>query len=479
MSQDSTISDINPPSDGGNFLSRDLVPCLEPLLRLDLDGSLKGFLAESWNVSADGKSVTFLLRKGIQFQDGTPFNAEAVKYNLEATANSDYWGAYSLKVVKSYDILNDYTIRANMDGFDYGFMTALAGTDGLMASPTALQKPATADTKSKLHMVGTGPFIFDSFKQDDFVKFTKNPNYWQEGKPYLDAIIIKYIADVTVRTMSFQAGEAQEMVSGLQLATSNMLEKLGFKIDVLGLRFQHAMMWDSADPTSPFSNIKVREAVNYGVDKQTLVNGIGGGAARGFDALYQIAEPGDLWYCPELAPRTYDLAKAKQLLTEAGYPNGFHTTLHTNTLAEMNFIEALQTELKKMGIDTTLDVADVPRFTDLQMSGWSGLLHPGFPTFGNITGLYSRWADQSSFGSMYKPADWYDKWNAIMHEPNDAKRIELMKDIVRLDYNECVTFSWRADAPFGVSDGTVHGFLLHAGGSMDIWWPDATWLSQK
>jgi hypothetical protein len=132
-----------------------------------------------------------------------------------------------------------------------------------------------------------------------------------------------------------------------------------------------------------------------------------------------------------------------------------------------------------MGIDTTLDVADVPRFTDMQMHGWTGLLHPGFPTFGTITGLYSRWADQSSFGSMYKPAGWNDMWNAVMHEPNDTKRIELMKNIVRLDYNECVTFTWRSDAPFGVSDGTVHGFMLHAGGTMDFWWPDATWLSKK
>jgi peptide/nickel transport system substrate-binding protein len=478
LSQDSTLADINPPADGGNFLSRALVPCLEPLLRLDLDGSLKGYLAESWDVSPDGKAITFHLKKGIKFHDGTPFNAEAVKYNLEATANSDYWGAYSLKVVNSYDVIDEYTLQANLDGFNYGFMTALAGTIGLMASPTALQIPAESDMKPKLHMVGTGPFIFDSFKRDDFVKYTKNPDYWQDGLPYLDEIIIKYIADVTVRTMSFQAGEAQEMVSGLQLATSNMLEAEGYDIHVLGLRFQHAMIWDSADPASPFSDPLVREAVHYGVDKQTLVNGIGGGAKRGFTALYQIAEPGDLWYCPDLPIRAYDLDKAKQLLADAGHPGGFDTVLHTNVLAEMNFMEALQTELKKMGINAELDVADVPRFSDLQYGGWSGLLHSGFPTFGTISGLYGRWADQAGLSSMWVPDGWYEGWNAVMSEPDDNTRIGLMKEMVRAEYNNAVTFSWRADAPFGVSDGTVHGFLLHAGGAMDIWWPDVTWLDQ-
>jgi len=459
--------------------TRHLVPCLEPLLRLGEGGVLQGHLAESWDVSPDGTAITFHLRQGIKFHDGTPFNAEAVKYNLEATAASGLWGVGILNVATSYDILDDYTIRANLDGFNYSYITALAGLAGMIASPTALQIPAEDEELPELHMVGTGPFIFDSFKRDDYVKYTKNPNYWQEGKPYLDAVVLRNIADRTVALMAFQAGEADEWATGLQLATSNMLEEQGYIIRSYPLRFHFAMVYDSADPASPFANQKVREAVHYGVDKQTLVNGIGGGAKRGFTALYQMAEPGDPWYCPELPIRAYDLAKAKQMLADAGYPDGIKTTLISDTFAETNFLEALQIELKKMGIDTELDIADFGRITSLEMGGWEGLLHPGFPTSDTISGLNSRWGDPSFFVSMYKPAGWDDMWAAMMAEVDDNKRIEMMKDIVRLDYNECLTFTWRADAPFGVNDGTSHGFVLHAGGAMDIWWPEFVWKEQK
>ena len=479
MLSDVGFTNMNPPADAGDILTRTLVPCLEPLLRMDTDGKLKGLLAESFDISPDGKSVTFHIRKGVKFHDGTPLNAQAVKYNLEATAASGLWGAAILKVVKSYDIIDDYTLRINLDGFNYNLMTALAGEMALIASPTALQIPATDESKPRLHMVGTGPFIFDSFKANDFVKYKKNPNYWQPGKPYLDGVTIRTIADRTVAVMAFQAGEVTEFVTGLQLATSNMLESQGYIIKTSPLRFHFAMVWDSASPNSPFANQKVREAVQYGVDKQTLVNGIGGGARRGFTALYQMAEPGDPWYCPELPIRKYDLAKAKQLLTEAGYPNGFKTTLHSDTFAEMNFLEALQTELKKMGIDATLDIADMGRAVSLWYGGWDGLEHPGYPTFDTMPGLNSRWGDPTAWPSMYKPANWNEKWAAVMAEIDDAKRVELMKDIVRLDYNECVTFTWRADAPFGVDAGNVRNFVLHSGSAMDMWWPETTWIEKK
>ena len=186
---DTTPTNVNPPADGGSLSTRHLVPCLETLLRLDSDGNVKGHLAESFDVSADGKSITFHIRKGVQFHDGTPLNAEAVKYNLEATAASGLWGVGILNVVTSYDIPDEYTLRANLDGYNYNYLTALCALAGMIASPTALQILAEDEDISELHMVGTGPFIFDSFKRDDFVKYTKNPNYWQEGKPYLDTII--------------------------------------------------------------------------------------------------------------------------------------------------------------------------------------------------------------------------------------------------------------------------------------------------
>ena len=479
LMSDTNASAINPPADGGSISARWLAPCLEPLLRLDANGKLMGHLAESWDLAPDGKSVTFHIRKNVKFHDGTPLNASAVKYNLEKTAKSGIFGATILKVATSYEIIDDYTLKANITGYNYNYFTALAGLVGMIASPAALEKTATEDNRAQLHMVGTGPFVFKEWKRDDRIIYDKNPNYWQAGKPYVDQIVIRYIADRTVALMAFQGGEADEWATGLEKATSDMLEQKGYKITSLPLRWQFAMVWDSADKASPFSNKAVREAVHYGVNKLGVVDSIGGGVKRGYTPLYQMAEPGNEWYVPTLPARQYDLAKAKQLLASAGYPQGFKTTLISDTFAERPFLEALQLELKKMGIDATLDIADLARIASLEMGGWTGLLHPGFPTASTVGGLYSRWGDPNMFVSMYKPDGWNETWAAMISEPDDNKRIQLMKELVKLDYNEVVTFTWRADAPYLVSYGKSHGFVLHMGGAMDYWWPEVIWKEKK
>lgn len=477
MLQDSTITNINPPADGGTLLTRFLLPALEPLFRFNAKGILEGFLVETWEVAQDGSSLTFHLRKNVKFHDGTPFNAAAVKYNLEAVVKSKVMGAAVLNVVKSYDIIDDNTLRMNLTGFDYRLLSSLATLIGLQASPTALQKTATSDNIAQLHMVGTGPFIFNSWKRDDFVKYTKNPNYWQPGKPYLDEVTLRYIADRTVAVMSFQAGEADEIV-GVDPVNVDLLEQKGFNVSIAGLRFQHAMMFDSKNANSPFAKLQVRQALYYAIDSETLINGIGGGAKRGYIALYQMAEPKDPWYVADLPARKYDLAKAKQLLADAGYPSGFKTKLITNTLVEKDWIEAIQTELKKVGIEITVDMADVPRHTDMSMNGWEGLNHPGFPTFGTIGGLYARWGDPAQFVSTARPAGWNETWAQVLSVTDETKRMDLMKQLVKMDYDNVVGFSYRANAPLFVDNGKVKDFVLHAGSSMDVWWPEGVWKTK-
>jgi peptide/nickel transport system substrate-binding protein len=345
-----------------------------------------------------------------------------------------------------------------------------------MASPTALQKPATPDNIAQLHMVGTGAYLFDSWNRDDFVKYKKNPNYWQAGKPYLDEITMRYIADRTVAIMSFQAGEA-DTITGVDPVNVDVLEAKGYRVAITALRFQHAMMFDSKDPTSPFSQLKVREAIAYAIDKQTLIQGIGGGTNRGYIALDQMAEPNDPWYVPGLTVRNYDLNKAKQLLSEAGFPNGFKSKLSTNVLVEKDWIEAIQSSLLKVGIELTVDMADVPRFTDLTMNGWSGLAHPGFPTFGTIGGLYARWGDPTQFVSMFRPAGWAEKWQQVISVTDENVRMNTLKDLVKMDHDQMIGFSYRANAPLTVDTGKVN-FILHRGSNIDVWWPESTWKAK-
>ncbi len=475
--QDSAINNINPPADGGTLLTRFLAPVLEPLFRFDAQGNLQGFLAESWEVAKDGSSITLNLRKNVKFHDGTPFNAEAVKYNLEAVLASKLTGSSVLGVVKSYTIVNDNTLVMNLSGFDYRLLTSLSTLVGMIASPTALRKPTTPDNIATLHMVGTGPFIFDGWKRDDFVKYKKNPNYWQPGKPYLDEISLNYIADRTVAVMSFQGGEA-DAITGVDPVNVDMLEAKGFRVSIAGLRFQHAFMFDSKIPTSPFANLKVRQALYYGLDTEKLMVGIGGGVKRGYVALYQMAEPKDPWYVADLPARKYDLNKAKQLLTEAGYPNGFKSQMLTNVMVEKGWIEAIQTSYKALNIDLTVDIADFPRYVDATLSGWTGIVHPGFPTFGTIGGLYARWGDPTQLVNMARPAGWSDMWAQVISVTDEAQRLSILKQLVRLDYEQVVGFSYRANAPLTVDNNKVKDFVLHNGSNIDVWWPETVWKTK-
>lgn len=183
-------------------------PACEPLIIADEKGNPLPWLAKTIDVSPDGKTITFTLNEGIKFHDGTDFNAEAVKYNLEACVEANVAGSDVLQGVESYEIPDPYTLKLHMKQYDARLLLTLAnGTVGQMASPTALKKPTSGDSVPKDHLVGTGPFIFDSWQRDQFVRYVKNENYWQEGKPYIDAIEYRNNADVTVSIMSLKAGE--------------------------------------------------------------------------------------------------------------------------------------------------------------------------------------------------------------------------------------------------------------------------------
>jgi ABC-type transport system substrate-binding protein len=399
-------------------------------------------LCESYDVSPDGKTITLRLRQGIKFHDGTDFDAAAVKYNLQDVLAKNVLGSAVLNKVASYDIVGPHTLRLNLTQYDSTLLFRLAtAVIGMMASPTALQKPTTPENTAKDHMVGTGPFIFDSWQRDSFVKFTKNPNYWQKGKPYLNAVEIKTIADQAVSMMTFMAGQA-DWWNTIDPTDANELTKNGFDVRQTDFQFAHALYPDGANPDSPFANKKVREALEYAIDKEGLAKGIGVGY---FQPAYEFATPKDPWYVPGLAPRTYNPAKAKALLAEAGYPNGIQTTLLTDTRVRKDTLGAIQTYLKDAGFNCTLDVADVARITATTRTGWKGILMPGFPTPLSFTTVISRFATPTDYVSMYKPAGWQQKWDAMQAEPDYNKRMALIKELIKTVYDEMMATPYHTD----------------------------------
>jgi peptide/nickel transport system substrate-binding protein len=456
--------------------NRNMYPVLEPLLITDDQEHLQPWLAESWETSSDGKQITLKLRQGIKFQDGTDFNAEAVKANLESVYKANIMGSAVLGKIASYEIVDPYTLRLHLKEYDCTLLLRMAQSGlGQMASPTAIAKQTTPENNAELHAVGTGPFVFDSWKRDSYVKYKKWDGYWKKGLPYLDGIKIQNIADLTVSIMSFKSGEAQA-IENLDPVDASQLAKEGYQIYQPKLHFLHSILPDGANPDSPFAKKEVRLALEYAIDKQTMAKGIGMGY---YQPLSQLAVTSDPWYNPDLKLREYNPEKAKQLLAQAGYPNGFKTKLISDVMARRDALIAVQTYLKEVGIETELEILEFGAAFAINRKGWEGILFPGFPNVGTLVGIMDRWGDPSNYVSFYRPPGWQEKWDALRTELNDAKRMERFKELLAILYDEAVGIPYQGDAPLlAMQPGKVHGFALHADHIVSFWQPQNVWLSK-
>ncbi len=335
----------------------------ETLLILDSKGDPAPNLATAWQIGADGKSITLTLRQGVKFHDGTDFNADAVKYNIDSRiAAKDM----SLASISSVDALDNYTVRLNLAHWDIGIYNWL-DVSSFMISPTGLKnhdKQWAMDNP-----VGTGPFKFVSFQPDVSLKLTRFDGYWQPGKPYLDGLEFKFVADPFTAVAAFKSGQGQILMDPNPKDASS-LQTAGYVLTKCPA-YATSLAGDSKNPDSPFANIKVRQAVSYAINRDALVKGLGYGILQ---PILQPADSANYWYSPDIKGYPYDPAKAKALLTEANYPSGFNTTLIVPTSKSGDFFVQVQQDLQQVGIKAELQTMDDAAFNKLCMTGWKNSL---------------------------------------------------------------------------------------------------------
>jgi len=369
-------------------------PSFEALLAGDPNGKITGCLAESYEVAPDLKSITLKIRKGIKFQDGSDMTGAVVKWNFDVLIDAKL---ANLIDFASVDLIDDYTIKINLKNYSNTILSDL--TTNWIVSKAAFDKSGAEFLR--WNPVGTGPFKFDSFKRDAYIKFTKFDGYWQKGKPYLDAIECDFVTDAVTRATAFLSGQVDAEGGAMGQQEADMVQK-GFRVEKT-YDGALALVPDSKNPDSPFANIKVRQALDYAIDRDAIVK------ARGFGfwlAVSQYAMPGTYSWVNNLPVRTYNPTKAKQLLAEAGFPNGFDMTIYSNTDKETRV--AIQGYLKDVGINVKLEETTMSSFANLSLNGWKNgcLISPC--TFGaNHNKMFSYNLSQSSsqFKSMYKPDD--------------------------------------------------------------------------
>ncbi len=459
----------------GIAANRNTYPMFEGILKTDEQDNLQPWLATSWDISADGKTITLHLEQNVKFQDGTDFDAAAVQYNLQADVDAALSGTAFLTNVASYETPDKYTLVIHLAEVDSTFLLRIAqGALGLMASPTAMAKEATAENIAELHSVGTGPFLFDSWERDTYVRYKKWDGYRKPGLPYLDAIEIRNTADLSVSIMSLQAGEINA-VENIDPVDAESLSNQGYVIYQPNLYFLHSIVPSGNNPDSPFAKLEVREALEYAIDKRTIAAGVGMGY---YEALNQLATHKDPWFNPDLAFREYDPAKAKQLLADAGYPDGFSTTLTSDVMARRDTLTAIQTYLNDVGIKTEIKILDFGAAFGLPMQGWDGVYFPGFPNVGTLLGIMGRFGDPNTYISIYQPAGYWDKWDALKQELDPAKRQAILKDILKTIYDNVICVPYQGDAPLVAMQPKLHGFAHHALHITSFWSPGEVWLEQ-
>ncbi|MBI4296846.1 MAG: hypothetical protein HY667_06995 [Chloroflexi bacterium] len=447
-------------------------PTYDTLLRLDEKGDLGPNLATDWKLSADNKSLTLTLRKGVKFHNGTDFNAEAVKWAIQtkqAAKLGDYPG------VESVDVIDDYTVRLNLSVFQNTLFSSLWYLAGLMHSPTAYQKDGR--DRAQFNPVGTGPFKFVRYDSSALVKWERFDGYWQKGKPYLDGFEQLIIADPTTRELALRKGEIHA-AEALTAKVVSQLEEEGWPIIKAPAETYNVFVPDSANADSPFANKKVREAVEHAIDRAAVAKALGYGLQEG---LTQMTPSGTYAYVPDIKGREYNPVKAKQLRAEAGYPYGFKTTLLTrDTLAEA--LVAAQGFLREVGIEATVDVADAGRFVTLTQQGWKNMLvYRAFrvpPDWLQFAYTYVSPKTLES-KSMLRPAGFEDLLQTALLAPDMASKKTASQAVIKTIYDEAMVVPLWASLstlPYAKNVNNIGYYVPW--GQNKLWGPSDVWLSK-
>jgi peptide/nickel transport system substrate-binding protein len=449
-------------------------PTYESFMECDVNNQLTPALATKWEVASDLKSITLTLRKGVKFHDGSDFNATVAKWNLEQMmalkSSTDYTN------MSSIDIVDEYTIKINLIKYQNSMLNTLGAI--MIVSKDAFDKGGKEGLR--WNPVGTGPFKFVSFQRDVVIKFAKFNDYWRKDAkgnalPYLDAVEMYFVADPVTMSAAFEAGDFYAMGGDLSSVHYDLQQK-GYPI-VSAFTGAYTLTPDSKNADSPWSNLKVRQAADYAIDRDALVK------ARGFGfwkSIYQFANPGTPSYINDLTNRSFNLDKAKQLMADAGYPNGFQTKIFADVASsDRDAITAVQNMLSKIGIQGELQILDFASYGNYRTKGWNNGILAGMTGFmanmNSAMGMY--WAQTANF---YPSVTKSDELQAMHLASLASKDFDpaLEQKVIRYIYDNALTLPLWAGVRGDVTKTFVKDSGFYSLQSWPGWKPYNTWLDK-
>lgn len=416
------------------------------LVSRDYNFSYKPGLAESWDVSEDGLTWTFHLRKGVKFHDGTDFTAEDVKWTIDTIKDPDTGSPFrgDLEAIKEVEIVDDYTVKIVLNYPFPNLLFNLSNTAAGIHPANAYEK--YGDDYGKKVVIGTGPYKLEDWVRGDKIVLVKNEEYnwgpeWMSnrGPALIDKIVLRVVPDESSRIMEMEVGG----IHILRNVPEAHIEKLENNPDITVYKEPATKLGYLAYATDkkPFTDVRVRRAINHALNREEIIQFVFRGVGEEAYGYLPPALKDEYLEESEELGYHYDPEKAKQLLAEAGYPNGFEATLSAdNSSKSSKLAEIVQSQLKDVGINAKIQLYDSASYVAMLKEGkqelfireysWPNadildwfLLSSQFP-YPN----HSRWVDEKT-DQMIKYAATRPTWE---------ERAEAYKEVQRYLIDQAV-----------------------------------------
>ena len=464
-------SSMGPTDEGAIF------PGVERTMKFAPGRKLVPCLAKTVTEDPDALTITFELEEGVLFHDGTELTAEVAKWNYDiGAANGKLQFADS---IKEFEITGPYSYVLHLNYWHNQLLQAVGWVP--MLSQAAYEANGGENGGMEWcseNLVGTGPFLLKEFNRDQSLVWEKNPNYWG-GEVYLDGIEVQIIPDNTTASAMMQAGQADIWQSADAQGQKEM-QDMGYTLQEGWAGFQYHLMPNTMDETGPMADQRVREAVEYALDKEAIHAAIGYG--RGFP-LYAVSPPGE-WGGEAIAvKRAYDVEKAKALLAEAGYADGCPITILAvaETGGRSTGAEAVKGYLDEAGFITTLDIADAGRFYGSVFgTGWDDL---ALMFSGNdvvyLMSCAAWWGPtpKTNLASFKRPDDFVALFEPALNARTEEEQIAKTEDIVRyMNEHALMIPLWQSPATLVIQDYVHCDYPMEAGFVGWSW--EKTWMGE-
>ena len=443
------------------------------LVGLDPNLNIVPELAESWE-APDPLGYVFRLRQGVKFHDGSDFNAEVVKWNVERMVNPATGSIRRSELgnVKSVDVLDAHTVRFNLKEPDAALLATLTDRAGMMVSRAAVEKFGRDFARNP---VGTGPFRLAEWVKDDHVGLKRFAGYWKKGLPHLDEIVYKPIPDHTVKLTALRTGTL-DLIDELppkDVAPTRANAKLRV-VETPSLGYRRIEL-NTTRP--PFNQKALRQAVSWAIHREAIHRAV----FFGTGAIAQGPIPPRSWAYEALAGygTTPDLARARQKLAEGGAPSGFKFTLNiVNTPVDLKLVQIVQDNLKKIGVDVEIALLEIGAWVEKRKAGqfdgaeslWSGRPDPDGNVFSHLTtGGANNWGKYSN-----------PRVDELLHQarsaPKPPDRKRLYAEAVRLLVDDAPLVFLYHDAWTKAWEERVQGYVEVPDGRMRL---ERVWLARR